>query len=84
MRTETVRYSDGTAATGTAPLPTWSPSQQDAMDAEERRILAMTDDEVLAECRARGEDPPAVADGVRVIISKCIARARFLSGRTRR
>jgi hypothetical protein len=29
----------------------------DVLDAECERILAMTDAEVLADCRARGEDP---------------------------
>jgi hypothetical protein len=73
MNTETVTYSDGTTATGPMPLPAFSPAQQDAIDAEEARILALTDDEVIAEFRARGEDPAAVADSVMAIISKCIS-----------
>jgi hypothetical protein len=72
MNTETVTYSDGTTATGPVPLPTLSPVQQDAMEAEEARILSMTDDEAIAQCRDHGRDPDGVADSVRSIISQCI------------
>jgi hypothetical protein len=37
------------------PMPAAPPG--DVLDAECERILAMTDAEVLADCRARGEDP---------------------------
>jgi hypothetical protein len=43
-------------------------------DREVSRILAMTDDEILAECRAGGEDPEAVAAEMRDIVAKASTR----------
>lgn len=37
---ETKRYSDGTSATGTAPLPDLSPEQQDALTAATIQIVS--------------------------------------------
>lgn len=45
MTIETKRYSDGTSATGTAPLPDLSPEQQDALTAATLQIT-LTDGSV--------------------------------------
>jgi hypothetical protein len=48
-------------------LEEWAPLSNDDVDtwlwmhAEGERILAMSDEEILADCRARGEDPEVVA-----------------------
>jgi hypothetical protein len=73
--TTTKTYSDGTVVTGTPPFPSLSPTQQDAIYAEAARIISMTDDEVISECRARGEDPDAVAENMKSLISKSIAKS---------
>jgi hypothetical protein len=40
MTVETKHYSDGTSATGTAPLPDLSPAQQDALTAATLTVVS--------------------------------------------
>jgi len=41
-------------------------------DAEIDRILGLSDDEVLAECRANGEDPEQIATEMRTIFDRTV------------
>jgi len=42
-------------------------------DAEVARIMAMSDEELLAEARANGEDPEAIAAAMRDMVAEMIA-----------
>jgi hypothetical protein len=46
-----------------------------AVDAEVERVLAMSDEEIVADCIARGEDPAAIAEECRAIFERAIAAA---------
>lgn len=52
------------------------------VDAEVERILSLSDEEVLAECRAEGRDPEQIATEMRAIFEKAvvIANARRANG----
>lgn len=43
-------------------------------DAEVERLLAMTDEEIIAEIEAEGRDPNVVAEEVRGIFERAIAK----------
>ena len=45
-------------------------------DAEIERILAMSDEEIMADCRARGEDPAQVAEHCRAILQRAVSALR--------
>ena len=48
-------------------------------DVEIKRILAMSDEEILADCRARGEDPAQVAEHCRAVLQRAAAHVRKLA-----
>lgn len=50
-------------------------------DAELERILAMSDEEILAECIANGEDPAEVAREGRAIFERALAQVTTSSAR---
>lgn len=52
-------------------LSEWKEAQADA---EVERILAMSDDEVLAEVRAEGLDPEVVAAEMQAMVNKLLGR----------
>lgn len=52
-------------------------------EAEIERILAMTDEEILAECVARGEDPEEIAGRGRCIFERAVAQVNAESAMAR-
>jgi succinate dehydrogenase flavin-adding protein (antitoxin of CptAB toxin-antitoxin module) len=45
-------------------------------DAEVERIMAMTDEEIIDDCWANGEDPNEVAKRIRALVLKAIQTAK--------
>lgn len=48
----------------------------DEIDAEVERILAMSDDEILAEVRAAREDPEQIASQMRALFERIVSTVR--------
>lgn len=61
-------------------LEEWSPINNDDLDtwlwmsAESERVLTMSDEEILADCHARGEDPAEIAQSVKAALMAGVER----------
>jgi hypothetical protein len=78
--TETKTYSDGTSATGTAPLPDKSPAQQDAADKKTRKPRAAKETPVTAEPASESAEVSYTIDDLRTALQGYVGRHSFADG----
>jgi len=55
---------------------TWTQKLQNLMDSMAEDIISMTDEEIIEECIAMGEDPEKIAVDVRKIIDAAIEKSK--------